>query len=273
MYKLVAVDLDGTLLNSMKQISDVNIKAILEAVKKGVGIVISSGRIFSGARTFADEAGLFKGFLIACNGALIKDLKTEKLVYSKLMNDEDALKVIDICHSEEIYFHAYVGDSLFSEKLELSSLNYYKKNQSLPKNQQVDIHITPNIEDMFCQGKASASKFVAISKDLEKLSRARRRVEQIKGVKVMSSDSDNFEVVHNNVDKGTALALIAEKLNISKEEIIAIGDNENDLSMLEYAGLGVAMGNALPYVKKAADYVTGTNDDNGVAEVIKKFIL
>jgi Cof subfamily protein (haloacid dehalogenase superfamily) len=273
MYKLIAVDLDGTLLNSKKQISQENKIAISKAVKKGVKIVICSGRIFAGARVIADEAGLNHGSIIACNGALIKELNTEKLLYSKLLNSEDCLKVIDICRNEDIYFHAYVEDALYTEKMEYSALTYSKKNKLLPKNQQIDIRLTDDVKEMLGHSKISASKFVVISKDSQKLSRARQCVEQIKGVKVMSSDYDNFEVVHNKVDKGSALMFIAEKLDIGKEEIIAIGDNENDISMLECAGMGVAMGNSIPFIKESADYITVTNDENGVAEVINKFIL
>ena len=273
MFKLIAVDLDGTLLNSKKQISDVSKIALQAAVEKGVGIIICSGRIFAGAKVFAYEAGLLQGPLIACNGALIKNLRSEELLYSKLLHKEDCLRVIDICHREELYFHAYVEDALYTEKLEFSALSYWTKNKKLPKNQQIDIRLIADLAEMFYEGMISASKFVVISKDMEKLLRARQYVEQIQGVKVMSSDYDNFEVVHNEVDKGSALMLISERLNIRKDEIIAIGDNENDLSMLEYAGLGVAMGNARHFIKEIADYITVSNDENGVAEVIHKFIL
>ena len=273
MYKLVAVDLDGTLLNSGKQISEENKKAISQALEKGTRIVICSGRIFAGAWAFARELGIKSGPLIGCNGALIKELDTHELLYSKSLDCEACSRVIELCHGEDIYFHAYVDDTLYTEKLGFSSLNYWVKNQKLPESERVDIRLVKNLSHVFSDSSARATKFVVVSRDIEQLARARALAEKIRDVKVMSSDYDNFEVVSHEVDKGNALKFIAERYKLKREEIMAIGDNENDYSMIEYAGLGVAMGNAMPSVKQIAGHVTLTNDMNGVAVAINKFIL
>lgn len=273
MYKLIAIDLDGTLLNSHKHVSQENRKSIRLAMDKGVKVVICSGRIFVGARVFANEVGITSGPLIGCNGAVIKELDTQQVLYSKLLNMEDCFRIIDICKGEGLYYHAYVGDTLYTERLEFSALNYHSKNQKLPEHQRVDIKLVENLKNTFEYHDTPATKFVVVSEDVKQLARARKLAEELSTVGVMSSDHNNFEIVNCEVNKGAALSFITQRLGINQEEVIAIGDNENDYSMIEYAGLGVAMGNAQESIKGIADYVTSTNDCNGVSEVIKKFVL
>lgn len=272
MYKLVAIDLDGTLLNSGKRISDENKNTLRLAMEKGVKIVVCSGRIFSGARIFALEIGT-NGPLIACNGAIIKDLETEELLYTSTLDMEDSCKIIDICRREDIYFHAYIGDTMYTEKLDYSSLFYWERNQELPEEDRIDIQIVESMKKLLSEIPTPVAKFVVICKDNEKLLRIRKLVERIEGVTVVSSGQDNFEVVNAGVGKGAALKFLAERLGIRREETMAIGDNENDISMLEYAGLSIVMENGEPFVKELADFITVSNNENGVAYAIRKFIL
>lgn len=272
MYKMIAIDLDGTLLNSQKQISHDNITHIRKAIDKGVKIVVCSGRIFSGARVFAKQIGIREP-IIACNGAIIKDLNSEEVLYSNSMNIADCLKVIDICHEENVYFHIYIGDTMYTERLEFSSLFYWNKNKELPDSDQVDIKLVKDIYSVVENCCKPVSKFVVISEESELLARVRRTVCNIDSVEVMSSNYNNFEIVNNGVNKANALRFLADRLDIKREEIIAVGDNENDYSMIEYAGFGVAMGNGEDKIKNIADYITLSNDQDGVAYMIKKFVL
>lgn len=107
MYKMLAIDLDGTLLNSNKEISEENQKYIKLAMEKGIKVIICSGRIYSGAKIFAQQLSLQEP-MVVCNGAVIKDVKTDKVYYSNLLSKEDCFKVIDILHKYNIYFHTYV---------------------------------------------------------------------------------------------------------------------------------------------------------------------
>jgi Cof subfamily protein (haloacid dehalogenase superfamily) len=272
MYKLVAIDLDGTLLNFNKQISDIDKETINYALNSGVKILVCSGRIFAGARIFARYLGI-NGPLIACNGAIIKEVETDEVLYSDFLEFEACKEVIDFCKEEDLYFHIYAGDTMYTERLEFSSKFYWDKNLTLSKSKQVDIRLVEDITKAIRNKSSNIAKIVAVSKDLEKLSSVRSRVANIKSLSVVSSNSDNFEVVNGGVSKGNALKFVAEKLGICKSEIIAIGDNENDCSMLDFAGLAVAMGNAEDYIKEMADYITLSNNDNGVSEVLKKFVL
>jgi Cof subfamily protein (haloacid dehalogenase superfamily) len=272
MYKLVAIDLDGTLLNSEKRISQGNRDAIRQAIAKGVRIVICSGRIFAGARIFAQETGTREP-LIACNGAIIKDLATEELLFSDSLRLEDTLRVIELCRTADIYFHVYVGDTMLTEKLEYSSLFYWKRNNELPEKGRVDIQLVKSTADTLLDMKNNASKIVVVSHDLQQLDRIRRKIEGISSVEVVSSNFDNFEVMNQGVNKGRSLQFLAERFGIERREIMAIGDNENDESMLRFAGLGVAMGNAEPRIRDIAGDVTLSNDKDGVAEAIRRHIL
>ncbi len=272
MYRLISVDLDGTLLNSQKKISGENIEAIHMAIEKGIKVIICSGRVFKGARVFARKINT-KEPLVSCNGAVVKELETGKILYSNLLRKEDCYEVVDICRRENIYFHAYMDDDMYTENPDCPSILYWKGNSELPERDRVKINITDDFKKTIEKSNILVSKIVVISEDLNALSMIRKRIEEVTGVDVMSSNFDNFEVVNRGANKGTALKFLSEKLNIAREEIIAIGDNENDYTMLKYAGLSIAMGNAEDSIKRIADLVTLTNDESGVAKAIKKIVL
>jgi len=272
MYRLVAIDLDGTLLNSNKQISKENIRTLNEVIEKGVAVIVCSGRIFEGAKIFARQIGS-RYPLVACNGAVVKDLASGEQLYGNPLSREDCYKVIDICKRENIYYHVYIGDTMYTERLEYSALFYWNKNRELPENEQVSIKLVDRMKEAIAHNNELASKIVVISRNPESLLSVREQMEAIGSVDVTSSNFDNFEVVNKGVNKGNAVKFVGELLKIDKCETIAIGDNENDYSMIKYAGLGIAMGNAEKSIKEIADHVTLTNDENGVSEALKKFIL
>jgi len=271
MYKMIAIDLDGTLLNSEKKISAQNKTALRHAMEKGVKIVICSGRIYAFAGKYAREVGS-KEPVITCNGAVIRSTDTGEVLFSRPLSTTDCLKVIELCHEEDIYFHFYTDDTMYAEKLERSALNIWKRNMELPEEERINLQITDDAGKILKSSDKPPIKLVAISDDAGKLSRVREKAERIGSVDVTSSGSNNFEVVAKGINKGMALEFLSGKLGINRNEIIAIGDNENDAPMLRYAGMAVAMGNADKAIKDMADFVTLTNDEDGVAEAIKKLI-
>lgn len=272
MIKLVAIDLDGTLLNSHKIISRENIETLQLAMEKGVKIVICSGRIFKGARIYANLVSTTAP-LIACNGAVIKDMDTQETLYANTLKKEDCLSVIDICHREEIYFHLYIEDTLYTESMKFGSAFYLKMNEELAPENRINILLEKDLGQILRTSSIPPLKIVVESEDHDKLSRVKKLVTEIQTVEVVSSHFDNFEVMNQGVSKGSALKFLGEKYGLDKNEIMAIGDNENDLSMLEYAGLGVAMGNGEDFVKEKVGHITLDNDNHGVAEAIKKYVL
>ncbi|PYG86918.1 hypothetical protein LY28_02539 [Ruminiclostridium sufflavum DSM 19573] len=272
MYKLVAIDLDGTLLDSDKEISARNKEAIASAIKKGVKAVICSGRVYSGARLYAGQIGS-RDPIIACNGAVITENTDGRIIYSDCLHTEDCMRIIDIFHRHKLYFHVYAGNTMFTEKLGYTSLKYFEKNKSLPPEDRVEIEVVGDMTAKLESIPGKVLKFVGVEDSIEQLRRARHEIEQIPGVDVMSSNYDNFEVLNKGVSKGEALKKLSRLLNIQASEMIAIGDNENDISMFEYAGLSVAMENGEAFAKEAAQYVTASNNSDGVALAIEKFIL
>lgn len=272
MYKLIAVDLDGTLLNSNKRISKRNKDAIKKAIEKGVHVVVCSGRIYAGAKIFGAEIGTNLP-LITCNGARIKDMKTEEVIYSRPMDVILCKRIVDILQEEKVYFHTYIEDIMYTERLGFSSLFYWERNKELPEDERVDIRVIACTKEVLNKYPDDISKMVVICEDLEKLAKVRARIEDIDGVQVLSSNFDNFEIMDARVSKGNALKFLADRYDVKQEEVIAIGDNENDLSMLEYAGLSIAMANGEDYVKDICKYVTLSNNEDGVAYALEKFVL
>lgn len=272
MYRLVAIDLDGTLLDTNKEISERNKTAIRLAKEKGVKIVICSGRVYSGARLYAKQLNTMDP-IIACNGAIISENIDGRAIYSNYMDTSDCLKILDIFHQYDIYYHVYAGDIMLTEKLGYNSLKYYERNKELPPKDRVEIEIVPDMEEKLKELDGKVLKFVAVSDDSDLLDAARKKLADVETVDVTSSNYNNFEVVNKGVSKGKALERLSEILNIPSREMMAIGDNENDIPMFDFAGLGVAMGNGEDCAKEAADFVTASNLDDGVAKAIEKFVL
>jgi Cof subfamily protein (haloacid dehalogenase superfamily) len=252
MYSLVAIDLDGTLLDMNKEISERNKATLQLAMKKGVKIVICSGRVYSGARIYAKHLNS-KNPIIACNGAIISENTDGKVLYSNYMDTGDCLKILDICHKHDIYFHVYAGETMLTEKLGYNSLKYYERNKELPPKDRVDIQVVSNMEEKLKSIAGTVLKFVVASEDLELLKTVRDELADVETVDVTSSNYNNFEVINKGVSKGIALRRLSEILNIPSREMIAIGDNENDISMFRYAGLGIAMDNGEEYSKTPID--------------------
>ena len=272
MYKLVAIDLDGTLLNTEKEVSERNKRAIALAIEKGVKIVICSGRVYTGARLYAKQVGSSDP-IIACNGAIISENIYGNVLYSNILQTGDCLKVIDLCHKHDIYFHVYAGDVMMTEKLGFTSLKYFEKNKMLPPEDRVEIEIVKDMADTVKRMEGNVLKIVVVNNNTELLGKVRNEIAKLPSIDVMSSNYDNFEVMNKGVNKGAALKRLTELLGIPASEMVAIGDNENDISMIKYAGLGIAMDNGEDIAKEASQYVTASNNHDGVAQAIEKFVL
>lgn len=272
MYKLLCTDMDGTLLNDKKEISERNLKAITEAHEKGVKIIVCTGRMFVSADFYSDLLGV-KTPVIASNGAYIREKDRNEIIYKGLLGKENSLKVLKVCKKYGIYpnFHTY--NTLFTEKIIYSSASYAKLNDLLPEGKKVTITLVEDWEEVFNKHEDEILKCTAVDKDGEKIYRAKEELSQQHTLEVVSSFENNFEAMSKGVSKGRAVEILAKYYNIPREEIICVGDNENDVSMIKFAGLGVAMDNGEECAKKAASYITTSNNDDGVAEIIEKFIL
>jgi len=272
MYKLFCTDMDGTLLNDKKEISERNLKAIREAHEKGVKVVVCAGRMFTSADFFSDLLGV-KTPVIASNGAFIREKDRDEVIYKALLGKENSFKVLNVCKKYGIYpnFHTY--NTVFTEEVNYSSAGYAKFNNLLPEGKKITITLVKDWEEIFNKYENEILKCIAVDKDGDKIERAKGELSKQNSLEVVSSFEKNFEAMNRGVSKGRAVEILAQYYNIAKEEIICIGDNENDISMIDYAGLGVAMANGEECAKKAAKYIADSNNDDGVAKVIEKFIL
>ena len=294
MYKLLVLDMDGTLLNENQKISKENIVAIKKAKHMGVKIVIASGRTIQGIENYLEELDLLSedNYCVVCSGALVMNNTKGKVIHSNPLSFEEFKYVFELVKQLDISLNMYSDECIL-----IHSNSYYSRFDSIANNLPLqimdfncldkdtlvtkimlineDLSIAEEIQALFpsiivrdigIEAKEHYNK--ELFKDISKLP-----MDFLEKFNVSKVTPFNVEVMKKNANKRAGIEKLAEKFNIKSREIICIGDSGNDKQMIEYAGLGVAMGNAFPEIKEIADYVTLTNEENGVAHVIEKFIL
>lgn len=270
-YKLVAIDMDGTLLNSNNEVSKRTKIAIDKAKEKGIYVVLATGRILKSALQFRRELDI-RNPIVACNGAIIVN-EHEEIIYKKPLDKNIIENILDLAKENNIYYHFYDEYGFYANTLVEEVISFYNTATAKLKGLELDINIFKDKGEVLTKEDLNVLKFMFIDNDLEKLFKVRRELDRMEVLSTSSSWDNNIEVMGKGVSKGEGLTYLCKELNIDRKQVITIGDNENDLSMLEFAGMGVAMGNSKDEIKNFADYITTTNDDDGVAKVIEKFIL
>lgn len=263
--KLVAIDLDDTLLDSGLRIAEECVKAIQAVRDKGIIVTLATGRMFSSALPYAQELKVDVP-LITYQGALVKNSQSQEILYYEPVPSDLAKEVIRLFRTAQIHYHSYFDDKLYMENLTEQGRMY----ASLAG---VEPHLTKDLLQDVVENEAI--KIMGVIENEELLLDMELLLKQRHGTKLNITRSKPYylEVSSHKANKGDALAVVANHYNIKREEVLAIGDSYNDLDMIEWAGIGVAMGNARNVVKEAADYVTSTNDEHGVAEALYKFVL
>lgn len=289
MYKFVAIDLDGTMLNSYGIVTENTKNVIKKVLNEGIEVIIASGRPIDSIKTIAKEIES-KKYFIAGNGALIYDIQNDKIIYEKFMSKEKVLEIIKICEENSISYNLYTETTIIAKALKYNVLYYHKENLKKEENKRTNITIVDDIykyvenleNPKFLKiTVCDENKFVfqSIIKKLRKVSNievldvlhmSRKMIKQ--GTEDIPIEYYYTEISLKDVDKWNAIAFLMGKMNLKKEEVVAIGDNMNDKIMIENAGLGVAMGGSTPNIINIADYVTTSNNDEGVANVLEKII-
>lgn len=290
MYKLVAIDLDGTLLNSNGEISKENRDAISLAIKNNVEIVACSGRITNSVKNIAIDIGA-DNYLISGNGAELYDIKNEKTLYENYINKNLVLKLIQFCETNSIYYSIFSENSIIVKSLNYNVLVYNSENLRKEPDKRTNINVTSNIYEYIEKGSINRfSKITICDNNKMIFNGILNKLRKIKGIdvldvahmsnKTVKLDEKEYniqyyytEITAQNVNKWNAILKLAKILNIKNEEIMCIGDNVNDKEMLENAGKGIAMGNSAPYIKNIADKVVKSNNENGVAEAITRYCI
>ena len=289
MYKLVAIDLDGTLLNSYGVVTEYTKQILREKIQKGIQIVLASGRPIDSIKTIANEIGGQKYF-IAGNGALIYDLEQNEIIYEKYMSKEKVLEIIKICEENSIAYNVYTEKTILSKSLQYNVLYYHKENLKKEENKKTKINIVDDIYEYI--KNTENEKFLKITicdNDKSIFNSIIKKIKTIGDIDVLDvshmsrktirDGTEEFKVEYfyteissKNVDKWDAIQYLMNKLSIKEEEVIAVGDNINDKKMIENAGLGISMFGSTKVIIDCSDYVAKSNNEDGVAHALKEII-
>ena len=229
-YKLIVLDLDGTLTNSKKEITPRNRETLIRIQEQGIRLVLASGRPTYGIVPLANELRMneFGGFILSYNGGEIINWETKEMVYENVLPNEVVPMLYECARTHQLSILTYDGADI----------------------------ITENSQDPYVQKEAFLNK-MAVRETNDFLTEITLPVAKC--------------LIVGDADKLISLAVLLKEIGVAREEVIAMGDGYNDLSMIKFAGLGIAMGNAQEPVKKAANYITLSNEEDGVAEAIDKF--
>jgi len=262
-YKLIAVDMDGTLLDERKCITERTLAAVKLAGERGVFVCLSTGRPLCGVHSYMEQLRLNTP-VITCNGAVVIDPDSGKIIHSQFLQLQAARDVWQRGKEYNTTMCVWVGDKLYVNRFDERTEDY-KKLSGVQPEIVYDIGLLANI---------GISKILWYD-NVERIQQYKTELSsQMKqSVRCVTSDPHFLEFTDKNVSKASALECLGDYLGIPREQIMAIGDGENDLPMLEYAGLSVAMGNAAEHIRSCCNYVTDTNVSDGAAKAIEKFCL
>lgn len=266
-YEILVLDIDGTLTTSDKKITKETLDAIRIIQKRGHKVVLASGRPTPGIYPVADalEMSKYGGYILSFNGAKIIDCTTNEVIYQKVLPSE----LLPEIYASAVEFGTGLITYDNEQVLVAGEVDpYIQKEAKLNKLQYKQI---PN----FLEYVTFDVNKCLMTADPEYLAEVEQKMkERFAGrLSIYRSEPYFLEVVPLNVDKADSLSQLLDYLNLSKEQMISCGDGFNDITMIEYAGMGVAMANAQQLVKDVADYITLSNDDNGVVHVINEFML
>jgi len=289
MYKLIAIDIDGTLLNSHGEITDKNKQAIQKALDKNIDVVLASGRMPKAILPIANEINSNK-YLISGNGAAIYNIQKEEIIYNNYMSKQKVLEIIDICEKNSVFYNIYTNNSILTKSLNYNILFYHNENKKNPEDKKIKINI---VEDMYSYIKNydgdDLLKITICDNDKMIFNSIINKLKTVKSIdvlevghmsrKIIQHGTEEFEIsyfyteiTNENVNKWSAIEELIKILKITKDEVITIGDNINDKEMIENAGIGIVTGNSSPIMKEIANKVVSSNDESGVAEAIENNI-
>ena len=267
MYKLVAIDIDGTLINDQRELTQEVYNEIQRVRDRGVKVVLCTGRPINGALPFAKKLNMTdkEDYIITFNGALVQNISTKEPIAQIPLSYNDLIDLYHLSLQLETPMHFFDKEAVYTPNRDISHYTLYEAYANeIPLRYRTVEEIpkgftTPKV--MFIDDPEKLD--ITISKIPEPF---RERYAMVKSAPFF------YEILHPEVSKGNAVKQLAERLSIKREEVICIGDGGNDLSMIEYAGCGVAMANAVPEVKAIAQFQTKSNNEHGVAYALQQLI-
>lgn len=271
--KLIALDLDGTLLDSEKKVSRRNLEALERARRMGVLVVPVTGRPAQGLpRAVLDLPDL--RYAVTSNGATIRDLQEDRFLLEKHLTPADCLEVLEACADFDMIrevFREGVGYLTRADRDIL--LDRYEGTPMMEYVLGTRRVLPGSVEDFLREDDRPVEELFFLTDSPERKEELRRRLSALPGISFADPFPKDLEVMAGGIDKGAAFLYLLEHLGIHPGETLAIGDGGSDLPLLKAAGIGVAMGNALPFVQAEADWVTASCDEDGVAVALERFLL
>lgn len=259
-YKMITVDLDDTLLDSRGEISEKVLSAVRKALAAGIRVVLCTGRVIKGMRRFYDKLGL-DTLMITSGGSEIYDSEG-RMIFARPVEPKDTVQVLQLAKEYGVHAQIYIGGNIIYQKRTEFSDNYERANG----------FSGIEMPDLFERDDIVTSKVLYLADAQRILEMQRIAAERFPHLAIRRSQPGYLEFYHPDVSKGEAMRFAAEYYSIDLSDVVAIGDSQLDIPMLKAAGLGVAVDNAIPEVKKAAAMVCASNDDGGVADVIEKIL-
>lgn len=264
-YKMLVLDMDDTLLTDDHKISELNKKVLLEAQAKGVYVVLASGRPTSAMTAYAKELelDLNDSYIISFNGAIISKVKDDLVLFEQKLTVKQIHELYDYSVKKKTHIITYLDNEIISE----TDSEYIEIEKEITGLAHLKV---PGFKDAVsepavkCILLAEPSYLKGLEQDL-KLA--------MPHLSIAMSKPFFLEAAQNGIDKAASIKILAEKLNIQQSEIIAVGNAGNDLTMIEYAGLGVWVDNVTPELRDRANVIVASNNDDGVAEVVQRYIL
>ena len=266
MIKLIVTDIDDTLLNSKGQVSQKNREIIEQCKEKDIKVILASGRPDFGMMKIVKDLKLdnYNNYLLSYNGAKISNIYTNEVVYEKFLSKERIKFLIDIAKENGCDILTYQNEKVLTNRE-----NEYAKWEANALG--VELVIEENLKELITE-KAAKVIMLETPEKAEKL-KNKMALELGDEYEVAMSKPFFIEINDKGISKGVSLDILCKKLNLTKDNIIALGDGLNDLSMIEFAGVGVAMDNAVELLKEKANFISKTNDEDGFAYAIEKYVL
>ena len=270
--KILAFDMDDTLLDGHGKLSDGNKAAIMRAMEKGYHVVIATGRVLA---ALPKDVLAVEGvqYAVTSNGARITDLHTGKILFENLITPEAVDAVKPYLHDEDVMLEIFFDDAVYADRKDLTHLADFGRTSE--KSQHYVLTTRQPVDDLLGlleENKDRMENLNLIMADDEKRLRWLSEIKKIPGVTACSSTPDNIEIGGLNTSKADALIELAAYLGLDKDSIMAFGDSSNDEQMVVRSGIGVAMGNSVPELLDVADYIAPTNEDDGIAYTLEHLL-
>ncbi|MFV8326766.1 Cof-type HAD-IIB family hydrolase [Flavobacterium sp. ZS1P14] len=262
-YKMLVLDMDDTLLTDDHTISDENKEMVLKAQELGVHVILASGRPTPAMTAYAKELQLHNSYMISYNGAVITDLKENKVIFEQTLTQQQIHELYDYSLKSKTHIITYLDGKIVSET-DSEYIEIEKNITGLEHNKVLSFKDEVRSAAVKCILLEEPGYLKQVEEDLKIA---------MPHLSVSMSKPFFLEVAQNGIDKGASIKFLAEKLNILQSEIIAVGNAGNDLTMIQYAGLGVWVDNVDPKLRDKGDVIVASNNNHGVAEVVRRFIL